>query len=411
MEAGTALAHAGDTSVDVTVLGRALVPVHGFSFAMGHDASRLELSEVRAGPLFAQAEVVYHSIHNDGATSLPHGALFVLLDFDPPLDRLPVDLSTPSVLSTFTYTVRPGVLSGPTPLRLRHREFGSPRVAAIFVGPSNTELAAILSDGEVFVCAPGGPRLDSVEPDHGPLAGGTEVIVTGGGLSASSRFSFGGVEATVLAAQPPTSLRVLAPAPLQPGRAAVAVETDEGCAVLQGAFEYGAPPGITAVEPAAGLGGRITVRGERLAPESRLFVGDVELADVTVRDASTAEGTLASCRDAPGLGLHSVRVENLYGSVVSPTSFDCSALFLRGDANGDGARDVSDAVFVLLYLFAGGEAPACFDACDTDDSGSLALSDAIALLDFLFRGGRAPPPPARAGFDPTRDALVCGVED
>lgn len=78
--------------------------------------------------------------------------------------------------------------------------------------------------------------------------------------------------------------------------------------------------------------------------------------------------------------------------------------FRRGDSNADGAADLSDAVFTLLHLFSGGEAPACLDAADSDDSGSLDISDPVYLLNYLFVGG---PPPANpfpeCGPDPTPD--------
>ena len=68
------------------------------------------------------------------------------------------------------------------------------------------------------------------------------------------------------------------------------------------------------------------------------------------------------------------------------------ATALRGDGNGDGAVDISDAVFVLLALFDGGEPIACADAADTNHDGALDVSDAIALLGFLFMGGPPPTP-------------------
>ena len=85
--------------------------------------------------------------------------------------------------------------------------------------------------------------------------------------------------------------------------------------------------------------------------------------------------------------------------------------FLRGDANGDGEIDISDAVALLGSLFLGFRAPACDDAADTDDSGELDVSDAISLLNFLFnRRNQDPPPrpgPYRRGIDPTIDDLGC----
>lgn len=84
--------------------------------------------------------------------------------------------------------------------------------------------------------------------------------------------------------------------------------------------------------------------------------------------------------------------------------------FKRGDANGDEKRDLSDAVFILNYLFTGGKAPSCFDAADSDDTGRIDLSDAVFLLNHLFSGGPAPPEPLELGVDPTPDELPCEGE-
>lgn len=82
--------------------------------------------------------------------------------------------------------------------------------------------------------------------------------------------------------------------------------------------------------------------------------------------------------------------------------------FRRGDANGDGEYDLSDAVSVLAFLFLGADAPRCTKAADTDDSGVLDISDGIYLLSFLFLGTERPVRPfPSCGFDPTHDALTC----
>jgi hypothetical protein len=67
--------------------------------------------------------------------------------------------------------------------------------------------------------------------------------------------------------------------------------------------------------------------------------------------------------------------------------------FLRGDANGDGKVDISDAVRILDRLFAGGEGFDCNDAADTNHDGVIDISDAVSELTFLFLGGDLPPDP------------------
>ena len=82
--------------------------------------------------------------------------------------------------------------------------------------------------------------------------------------------------------------------------------------------------------------------------------------------------------------------------------------FLRGDSNADGTIDISDSVFTLNYLFAGGPLSTCQDAADTNDDGSVDVADAVYALSFLFSGGaRIPEPYPKVGVDPTPDGLMC----
>jgi hypothetical protein len=77
--------------------------------------------------------------------------------------------------------------------------------------------------------------------------------------------------------------------------------------------------------------------------------------------------------------------------------------FRRGDADGSGKLDLTDAIATLQFLYMGYTAPSCKDAADTDDSGVLDLTDAIASLQFQFMGGTPPaaPGPTTCGADPT----------
>ncbi|MGH9363168.1 MAG: hypothetical protein ACRD2T_14755, partial [Thermoanaerobaculia bacterium] len=80
--------------------------------------------------------------------------------------------------------------------------------------------------------------------------------------------------------------------------------------------------------------------------------------------------------------------------------------FRRGNCDGSADLELTDAVYLLGYLFLGGAAPSCPDACDADDSGGLDLTDAVAVLGHLFLGAAAPPPPfPQGGADPTADKL------
>jgi hypothetical protein len=104
-------------------------------------------------------------------------------------------------------------------------------------------------------------------------------------------------------------------------------------------------------------------------------------------------------------------VSLLYNRTPPPASLDldhdgvpdeCARpVFHRGDPDGDGASDLSDAVHLLNFLFTAGPRPGCFESADADNDGSVDLSDPIALLNFLYLAGA---PPAEPGPAP----LPCG---
>lgn len=85
------------------------------------------------------------------------------------------------------------------------------------------------------------------------------------------------------------------------------------------------------------------------------------------------------------------------------------AAFQRGDVNGDGQFDISDAIGNLRCLFLGESCTSCRDATDTNDDGQVDVSDTIYLLRWRFLDGTPPPLPfGRCGIDRTPDALgIC----
>lgn len=89
---------------------------------------------------------------------------------------------------------------------------------------------------------------------------------------------------------------------------------------------------------------------------------------------------------------------------------ECEVKFLRGDSNDDGEPDLSDAVFILGWLFLGEASPGCVAASNVNGDSDVDLSDAVALLGHLFLGGPdpvAPFPECGPGLLPEDAALGC----
>ncbi len=94
------------------------------------------------------------------------------------------------------------------------------------------------------------------------------------------------------------------------------------------------------------------------------------------------------------------------------TTFSSGVRFLRGDGNDDGHIDLSDAVFILLYVFSDTGSADCFDSLDANDDGTINLADAVFVLSYLFAAGDSPSEPfPECGIDPTDDPLDCTVYD
>jgi len=61
-----------------------------------------------------------------------------------------------------------------------------------------------------------------------------------------------------------------------------------------------------------------------------------------------------------------------------------------GDANSDRIINVSDAVFIVNYIFKGGAAPTRLEAGDANCNGLLNIGDAVYIVNYIFKGGPAP---------------------
>ena len=83
-------------------------------------------------------------------------------------------------------------------------------------------------------------------------------------------------------------------------------------------------------------------------------------------------------------------------------------IFVRGDINGDGRHDITDAIIMLYWQLLGGVDPLCLDAADIDDNDHVDLSDSIRLLRYIVFGRPSIPPPLDdCGADPTPGFLDC----
>ena len=70
-------------------------------------------------------------------------------------------------------------------------------------------------------------------------------------------------------------------------------------------------------------------------------------------------------------------------------SYICNYYFC-GDSNQDSAVNVSDAVFIINYVFTGGAAPVPYYAGDVNCDTTVNVSDAVYVINYVFSGGNTP---------------------
>lgn len=109
---------------------------------------------------------------------------------------------------------------------------------------------------------------------------------------------------------------------------------------------------------------------------------------VPLRFVECAAGSPAELR--AGAGADATAVDTRDGRVVFTR-----ILYVRGDANADGSVDISDPIRIIQHLFQG-MGVSCLAACDVDGLSDVSphapvdITDAIYLLSYLFRSGPSP---------------------
>lgn len=99
-------------------------------------------------------------------------------------------------------------------------------------------------------------------------------------------------------------------------------------------------------------------------------------------------------------GLNNSSVAGLEGTVAGAFYFACSWISpqcdactcgLCGDADNNHLLTISDAVFLIHYIFGSGPEPPELCQGDSDGNVLINISDAVYLISYIFAGGGGPP--------------------
>lgn len=83
--------------------------------------------------------------------------------------------------------------------------------------------------------------------------------------------------------------------------------------------------------------------------------------------------------------------DNNYGwGIVNTWAALHYAIFIPGDADGDGTITIADAAYVVNYIFSGGAEPNPIQSGDADCSSDIDVADAVRLVNYVFGQGPAP---------------------
>jgi hypothetical protein len=132
------------------------------------------------------------------------------------------------------------------------------------------------------------PTIASVNPNAGPIAGGTTVTIAGTNFTGASAVTFGGTAATSFAVDSATQITAETPAGVA-GAVDVVVTTAGGSATSAGAYTYAAAPTIASVNPNAGPeagGTTVIVTGTSFTGASAVTLGGTAATSFTVDSAT-----------------------------------------------------------------------------------------------------------------------------
>jgi hypothetical protein len=210
-----------------------------------------------------------------------------------------------------------------------------------------------------FVIACGGSsdatlEIEKVTPDHGPLGGGTRVVIEGAGFlingAPPNRVVIGDNEAPLAAASSDGTLEVTIPSSDTPGPVPILVFNRNGSVVAEGKFRYSTPPTVTSVSPLNvpfdSITTTVTVTGTGFMDENA-GVPIVDVAGGVPVDVKVVSDTQLTFTARPGVPLSrpTVKVTNARGTGSKVRAFR----YIPGTSPGLIAFARGPSIFAIYF--------------------------------------------------------------
>ncbi|MFH1999583.1 MAG: IPT/TIG domain-containing protein, partial [Planctomycetota bacterium] len=265
------------------------------------------------------------------------------------------------------------------------------------------------------------PTLTGIDPENGPIAGGTAMILSGQGFTTSmdTDVYFGGTAATNVTVVNSTTIQCNTPAHAA-GVVDVQVSNSNGSDLLVNAFEYHNPPNVVSIFPNEGPtqgSTTVTIFGNSFTPSAL----DVTFDGIGASNIAVTSSTTITC-DSPSHAAGSVDVEvsNSFGSgtlyngftYINPPALSSlyptqgsssggTAVTMTGqhfDASenmavyfgGTAATDVVIVNSITLTCTTPAHAPGTVDVMISNEFGSDTLSNGFAFNNLPVITGLAP---------------------
>jgi photosystem II stability/assembly factor-like uncharacterized protein len=231
--------------------------------------------------------------------------------------------------------------------------------------------AGTLANGFTYIPA---PTITNVEPNAGPVEGGTSIIITGTGFQTGATVVFAETAAaTDVTVVNSTTITAVTPAHNAGAVNVKVTNPDTQYAYRTPAFTYGKWPSVITWTPPASIPFGTTLGAAQLNATVNGIPGTFVYSPAAGAILTIGTRTLSVTFTPTDTGTYTTTTKTVT-IAVQPA---------RGDVNADGSVNIADAIIALQILSAKQPAPATHTGADVNSDGNIGLQEAIYVLQTI----------------------------